>query len=206
MNTAKRTEIFRRMQAANPNPTTWMQALQVVGSLQADAQSRLDVLRLMALTDSLSQRGEFETYVGALDPRVLATEAGRVLETGVRKGVFTAGDPFYAENKRLIDSRSALEAGLAADYASEASSASNGRSAFNAGDVYLSLAQYAKAEEMFALALQKGGVDRDRALTRLGIAQAQQGKKAEAKATFAQVSGARAPVARMWSAFVESRA
>ena len=33
-----------------------------------------------------------------------------------------------------------------------------------------------------------------------------EGKKAEAKATFAQVSGARAPVARMWTAYVESRA
>ena len=75
-----------------------------------------------------------------------------------------------------------------------------------AGDVYLSLGSWAEAEEMYALALQKGGVDRDRTLTRLGIAQAQQGKKAEAKATFAQVGGARVPVARMWSAFVESRA
>jgi hypothetical protein len=59
---------------------------------------------------------------------------------------------------------------------------------------------------MFQLALEKGGVDRDRVLTRLGIAQANQGKGDAAKATLAQVSGARAPVARMWSAYVDSRA
>ena len=56
------------------------------------------------------------------------------------------------------------------------------------------------------MALQKGVTDRDRALTRLGIAQAQQGKKAEARASFEQVGGTRTPVARMWTAFAESRA
>lgn len=200
------TELSALLVETNPNPTTWMQALQVVNALQSDEQARLDVMRLMALTGALSQRGEFERYVAVLDPRVLPTEVGKVLEAGVAKGVFTTSDPFYTENKRVIDTRAATEAGLAADYAAEAASASNGRPAFNAGDVYLSLGQYAKAEEMFALALQKGGVDRDQILTRLGIAQVQQGKNAEAKATFAQVAGQRAAIARMWSVYANSRA
>lgn len=192
---------------SNPSPGNWMQALQVVNALmQSDAQARLDVLRLMALTGALSQRGEFENYVAVLDPRVLASEAGRILEAGVQKGVFTASDPFYADNKRLADSRASLEADLAADYAAEAGSASNGRSAFNAGDVYLSLGQHAKAEEMFALALQKGGVDRDQVLTRLGIAQIHQGKNVEAKASFAQVAGQRAAIARLWTLYADTRA
>ena len=59
---------------------------------------------------------------------------------------------------------------------------------------------------MYQLAVQKGGVDRERALTRLGIAQVQQNKLEAAKATFAQVSGERAAVARMWSAYIESKA
>ena len=59
---------------------------------------------------------------------------------------------------------------------------------------------------MFALALQKGGIDRDQTLTRLGIAQVRQGKNAEAKSTFAQVSGTRAAVAGLWSAYADSRA
>ncbi|MBC7158750.1 MAG: hypothetical protein H5U21_01715, partial [Porphyrobacter sp.] len=60
--------------------------------------------------------------------------------------------------------------------------------------------------QMFALALEKGGVDRDRNLTRLGIAQAKQGKMAEAKASFEQVSGVRAPVARMWALYADTKA
>ena len=54
---------------------------------------------------------------------------------------------------------------------------------------------------MFALALQKGGVDRDQALTRLGIAQVQQGKYAEAqgdfRASFGRPRGRRADVDRL---------
>lgn len=190
-----------------PTEESWLQALQVVNALVgADAQARLDVLRLMALTGSLSQRAEFETYVTTLDPRVLPSEAGKVLQAGIQKGAFTAGDPFYAETKRIVDTRSAQEAGLAADYAADAASARDGKPAFNAGDVYLSLGQYAKAEEMFKLALEKGGLDRDQILTRIGIAQVHQSKLAEAKTSFGQVSGTRAPVARMWTAYIESRA
>jgi tetratricopeptide (TPR) repeat protein len=191
----------------NPTPTTWMQALQVVKSVVGtDAQTRLDVFRLMALTDSLTQREEFESYIGLLDPRVLPSESGKVLEAGVDKGVFTTSDPFYTDLKRIIDNATGQEPGLAADYAGEAGSASTGRAALNAGDVYLSLGEYARAEEMFALALQKGGVDRDQVLTRLGIAQVRQQKLAEAKSTFAQISGTRGPVARMWTAYIQTRA
>jgi tetratricopeptide (TPR) repeat protein len=191
----------------NPTPANWVQALQVVGSLTGqDAQARVDVLRLMALTDSLSDRREFENYVSILDPRVLPTEAGKVLEAGVRKGAYTTGDDFYTETKRITDNAASQEAGLAAEYAAEAPSASNGRAALNAGDVYLSLGQFAKAEEMYSLALQKSGVDRDTVLTRLGIAQVQQHKLAEAKSTFAQVAGARAPLARMWTAYIQTHA
>ena len=84
--------------------------------------------------------------------------------------------------------------------------AGTGRDALNAGDVFLSLGSYAEAEEMFALGLEKGGADRDRLLTRLGIAQVHQGKYAEARETFGQVAGERTAVARMWTAYIESRA
>ena len=121
-------------------------------------------------------------------------------------GVLTESDPDYAQVKAIVDQRAPGEAAEAANYATEAASAANGRPAENAGDLYLALQDFAKAEEMFQLALTKGGVDRDAILTRLGMAQAQQAKYAEAKATFAQVSGARLPVAQLWTAYVDSKA
>jgi tetratricopeptide (TPR) repeat protein len=190
-----------------PNPTNWQRSLQVVNSLsQLDAQARLDLLRLMLATNSMSDRREFEDYVEAADPRIMANEVDRVLAAGVQAGVWSSGDAYYTEIKQIVDQRAPADRRDAPGLATEARGAANGNAAQNAGDVYLSLGSWAEAEEMYALALQKGGTDRDRTLTRLGIAQAQQGKKAEAKETFAQVSGARSSVARMWTAFVESRA
>ena len=58
-----------------------------------------------------------------------------------------------------------------------------------AGDAFLSYQKPAEAEEFYTLALAKPGVDTPRVLTRLGIAQADQGKSAEAQATFAKVEG-----------------
>lgn len=190
-----------------PNPTNWGAALQVVGALnQFDAQARLDLLRLMALTGSMTQRNEYLAYVQAADPRLMSNEVNKVLEAGLSKGVLTAGDPDYADAKRVADQRAAADRADAPKLAAEARTAASGSSALNAGDVYYSLGDFAQAEQMYQLAVTKGGVDKDKALTRLGIAQAQQGKNAEAKSAFAQVSGARAPIAQMWQAYVTSKA
>ena len=70
-----------------------------------------------------------------------------------------------------------------------------------AGDAFLSYQKPAEAEEFYALALAKPGVDTPRVLTRLGIAQADQGKTAEAQASFAKVEGARQAIARLWGIY-----
>jgi tetratricopeptide (TPR) repeat protein len=167
----------------------------------------LDLLRLMMLTGSLDDVARFARYLDAIDPRLMATEAGRVLAAARAAGALTEADPDYTRIKAIVDERSPGEAAEAADYAAEAPSAANGRPAQNAADLYLALEDFAKAEEMYQLALSKGGVDRDAVLTRLGIAQARLGKSAEAKATFAQVAaGPRGAVAQLWSAYVDSTA
>jgi tetratricopeptide (TPR) repeat protein len=205
--TDEATEWSALLVANAPNKTNWQRGLQVVNSLhQLDPQARLDLLRLMLATDAMSDRREYEDYIEAADPRIMSNEVSRVLAAGVQGGVFASGDQYYDEIKQIADQRAPEDRRDAPGLATEARGAASGTAAQNAGDVFLSLSSWAEAEEMYALALQKGGVDRDRTLTRLGIAQAQQGKKAEAKATFAQVGGARAPVARMWTAYVESRA
>jgi tetratricopeptide (TPR) repeat protein len=191
----------------SPSQTKWLEALQVVNSLAVDErQAQLDLLRLMLLTDSLTARNEYVAYIEAADPRVMSNEVGRVLASALQKGVFTASDEYYAEVKRIVDQRSSEDRASAPQLAADARKSSQARDAQNAGDVFLSLGSYAEAEEMFKLALEKTGVDRDQALTRLGIAQVQQGKNAEAKATFEQVSGPRTSVARMWGAYADTRA
>lgn len=201
------TDWSAKLVAQSPNQLNWQRALQVVGAVNTlDAQAQLDLLRLMLVTDAMKERTEYVTYIEAADPRIMSNEVSRVLDAAVQAGVITRGEDYYEEIKRVVDERAPQDRRDAPGLASEARSAASGSDAQNAGDVFLSLGSWTEAEEMYALALQKGGVDRDRTLTRLGIAQAQQGKNAEASATFGQVSGARAAVARMWTAYVESRA
>lgn len=196
-----------QLAAEYPTVDNWRRAWLVVDTLHApDAKARLDLLRLMALTNALNDKASFARYLDAIDPRIMATEAGRVLAAAKSAGAFTESDPDYARIKALVDERAPSEPAEAAGYARDAATASNSRPAENAGDLYLALEDFAKAEEMFQLALTKSGVDRDTVLTRLGIAQARQGKNAEAKATFAQVTGARASIAQLWSAYVDSKA
>lgn len=185
----------------------WLQALQVVNSLNAgDRQAQLDLLRLMALTNALSDRREYVSYIETADPRVMSNEVARVLDAAVQAGVMTTGDQYYGDVKRVVDERAPADRKDAPQLAAAARKSATGRDAQYAGDVFLSLGSYAEAEEMFKLALEKGDIDRDLTLTRLGIAQVHQNKYADAKATFAQVSGSRATVARMWGAYASSRA
>jgi tetratricopeptide (TPR) repeat protein len=201
------TEWSARLVAQSPNQTNWQRALQVVNSLhELGPQEQLDLLRLMLATNAMSERAEFVSYIEAADPRIMSNEVSRVLDAGVQAGVFTTGEEYYGDVKRIVDERASQDRRDAPGLAQEARSAASGSAAQNAGDVYLSLGSWAEAEEMYAMALEKGVADRDRTLTRLGIAQAQQGKKAEARASFEQVGGTRTPVARMWTAYVESRA
>lgn len=193
--------------ANSPTSENWVKALQVIGAVNTfEPQAQLDLLRLMALTDALSERREYVTYIETADPRIMANEVAKVLDTGVQKGVFTTGEDYYTEVKRIVDQRAAADRAEAPKLAADARGAANGRDAQNAGDVYLSLGSYSEAEAMYALALEKGGVDRDQALTRIGISQVHQGKYAEARTTLGQVSGTRTPVAQMWAAYAESKA
>ena len=88
----------------------------------------------------------------------------------------------------------------------EAESDPTGESAMLAGDVLMSLNDWAGAEAMYAMAAEKGGVDVDTnlALLRTGMMQARQGKGAEAVATLGRVTGPRELPAKFWAAYAET--
>jgi tetratricopeptide (TPR) repeat protein len=193
--------------AGNPTPKNWLQSLQVVGAVSdLDPQAQLDLLRLMLETGGISTRNEYVLYIETADPRIMAAEVNKVLAAGVAAGKITATEDYYKEVKRVVDARLPSQATEAAQYAKEARGpAGKGSTAQSAGDIYLSIGDLAQAEAMYQLALDKGVTDRNVALTRLGMVQARQGKGDAAKATLQQVTGPRANVAQMWSAYVDSK-
>jgi tetratricopeptide (TPR) repeat protein len=169
------------------------------GPVLADAQ------RLLFAADALGDRRDFVAYIASIDSRLMANETLRVLERGVSSGLLPQGDDYYAAEFAVASERAPSERRDAPGMLADARSSATGLEAYEAGELYLSLGDYAQAETLYAMALEKGSTDRNRDLTRLGIAQFQQGKTAEAQATFAQVQGDRAAVAALWSAFVASR-
>jgi len=88
----------------------------------------------------------------------------------------------------------------------DAMKAADGKTAQATADAYLSYDNPAKAEEFYKLALSKGNVDKDRATMRLGIAQVDQDKFEDAKASFAAVGGIRAPLAKLWAVYATDKA
>ena len=83
--------------------------------------------------------------------------------------------------------------------------AANGKIAASTADAYMGYGDYAKAADLYSVALEKGGVDADMIHTRRGIALAEMGDKAAALAEFDMVNGGnRAAIANYWKLYLNN--
>jgi len=190
---------------ASPTPKNWQAALQVMREVNSTwtTEEILDLSRLMMDSGGMRTDNDLAEYIDAADPRKLSNEVLAALDTATKAGVINATAPRFADIRQIAQDRAASDRAEAPHAKTEAQAAASGTVAFGAGDLFLSIGNYADAEAMYQLAIDKGGVDANRALTRKGIAQARQGKTAEAKATLAQVQGTRAPLANLWAIYAE---
>lgn len=196
--------------ARGNTPEAWNASIAtVLGSSSYGLAEQLDAYRLMKRTGALLTEASYVGYLNAAMGKAGVAYPGEVVtiaQAAQASGKITR-DPGFVNNA-LTTARGLQtqdKASLPA-LASDARKGANGQDALASGDAYLSYEMAPQAEEMYALALSKGGVDNDLALTRLAIAQADQGKYAEARANFAKVSGTRAPIAAIWLAYVDSKA
>jgi tetratricopeptide (TPR) repeat protein len=191
----------------DPSKANWGNAigvLRIYGNY--DDQGLLDLLRLSKRTDSLQNERDYVDYIEAADARRLPAEVNKVVQEGIAVGVLKSGDVFVAEAKNISSGRLTQDKadlpGLAKDARAAGATA---KTAMAAGDAFLSWDDPKTAEEMYTTALGKPGVDTARVQTRLGIAQADQGKWADAEATFAKITGPRAGIARLWTLYVDHK-
>lgn len=191
-----------------PTKENWALAIAVVRDMSKfQNQEQLDLMRLMDRTNSWSEPRDFFEYIQAADPRRLPGEALKIIDLGIATGKLQTGDIAVSDAKSIATGRIAADkaslAGLERDARAPAATAAT---ASAAGDAFLSYGENTKAEELYKIALTKPGVDKDRVLTRLGIAQSDLGKYVDAQATLAQVGGVRAPIAALWAAYAKSKA
>ncbi len=192
---------------AYPNPVNWRDALLLYrDSQKMDDQANLDVFRLMDAASALAGERDYAEYVETAIGKGLPGEAKAVLAEGVQKGALNSSKPYVAEYNKSITTRLASDKAQLAGIDKEARAAANGKTALGQGDAYYGYGEYAKAAEMYRLALQKGGVDASTANLRLGAALARSGDKAGATAAFANVTAApREGLAKYWTVWVAQK-
>ena len=201
-----------RQVAAYPTPEGWRSSLMIfleqanAKGVTLDADQRLDVLRLIRAAKGLAGESDYYEYADAAQRRGLPWEVVSLIDEGRAAGKITKPNPRIDPIYSQAVARQKAEVSLTAEE-KRAAGAANGAVAMATADAYLASRNLPKAIELYRLALQKGGVDTSMVNTRLGIALALSGQKAEAKAALATVSGSpRGDIARFWSTWIDQQA
>ena len=172
-----------------------------------NSKETLDLMRLMGRTNSYVEARDYIEYIQAADPRRLPGEALSVINAGIASGKLSSSDTSIADWKMQASARVEDDKSSLSSYARDARKPGASEATITgAADALLSYGQSADAEELYMLALSKPGVDTAEALTRLGIAEVNQGKYAEAQESFGKVTGKRKPIARVWAAYAAHKA
>lgn len=203
------TPKFAALLAENyPSDVVWGDA--VIVTLNANNYQNpevLDLLRLSRRTKAYNDARVLSEYVEILDPRRYPGEVVSVIDEGSALGVVDKSDPFIAETRREAAGRVETDRADLPSLAADArASGATLKTLVVAGDTFLSYDQPAEAEEFYTKALGMTGVETPLVLTRLGIAQYDQGKYAEAIETFKQVEGARKDIANLWAIYTAQKA
>lgn len=194
--------------AMYPTKENWSLAVAVVRDLNGyQGHDQIALLRLMQRTGSFSEERDYVEYIQALSKRGLPGEALKIIDQGVAAGLLKANDQFVIDARKEATGRVASDKNSLPVQDREAHAAAASAATITAAaDTFLSYDQPAKAEELYRLALAKPGVETARVNLQMGIAQADEGKYAEAQASFAKVNDTRAPIAQLWSSYAKAKA
>lgn len=167
-------------------------------------QQKIDLYRLMDAAKGLADQGDYEDYAQKVADVGLPDESKRVIAEGRAANRLPAAGGNAAMIMKEADAAIRTEGPLTA-LEKKAAASSDGKLASQTGDAYLGQRNYAKAIELYTLALQKGGVVTDDVNTHIGIAKAMSGDKAGALAAFQAVkTPPRSDLAQFWVTFVNN--
>lgn len=170
-------------------------------NLPKDVQ--LDLLRLMYASGGMTSPSQYLQLAEMLELGGLAGEEQTVLQSGIRAGKLTgieAQQMLRSSTGKIPEDRASLPA-----TEQKARAGATGTLAASTAAAYAGYGDYAKAADLYRVALQKGGVDPNMINTRLGIVLALGGRKAEAEAAFHAVSGPRTELANLWLSWLAQR-
>lgn len=191
-----------RQIAAYPKLSTWKTAVgnfrKVVdpSNTKFTKFQKLDLFRMMRGTKALNDANDYYVYANSAQDSGLPWEALAVINEGRAAGRIPAGD---ADINRIYTAASA-----AVKTEVSAATAAGKSKPSVAGDIYLADGNYTKAAELYGTALGQPGADANAINLHLGVALANLGRKDEAKAAFAKVTGAPlSDFARLWTIWLD---
>lgn len=184
---------------AYPNPTNWRDGLILYRDAAAlDKGANLDLMRLMRASKSLKGDRDWFELADAANDAGLPGETKAVLDEAAAGHAVDTSKTLFKDLSNVATQRIPEDRKSLAGLEKQAASAPQGRVAANTGDAFLGYGEYDKAAALYRTALQKGSVDTNVVNTRLGIALAMSGHKAEAEAAFKAVGGTRSQLANFW--------
>lgn len=191
-----------------PNDASWGDAVAIaLNTGQFDNPAVLDLLRLARRANTMRDGNMYKEYIETADPRRNPAEVIAVIDEGYASGKLDRTDSFVSDSRAQAAGRVEADERDLPALGRDARAAGAGlRTVVAAGDAYLSYGKAAEAEEFYSKALTMAGADTPLVLTRLGIAQLDQGKNAEAEATFYKVQGARQAIANLFAAWAKQQA
>lgn len=205
--TPQATKLSQALIAAYPNQKNWRDSLLVYRDLATlDEEAQVDALRLMRAAKALGSQNDYLELAYALHEDGLPGEVKAVLEEGTASRTVDPNQKTVSELMTLANGRVGADRSSLATSEAQAAGSRDGKLARKTADAYLGYGDYAKATTLYRTALQKGSVDANLVNTRLGMALAMAGQKAEAEAAFKAVTGPRADLASFWMLWMNQRA
>jgi hypothetical protein len=207
---AKRIDLVARWTqaklAAYPSAPNWRSGITNYMNVAVPGPDQsLDLYRLMAATDAIASERDWLAYSSVATQKGSAAEGKAALDTGLKAGDLDAADPIVKKEVVALHPKAAKALAEIPILTAKAKSG-NGAAALAAADAQFAAAAYPAAVELYRAALTKGGIENDRATTRLGIALARSGDLEGGKTTLASVSsGPWAAVAGFWMVWIDRK-
>jgi len=165
---------------------------------------KIDLYRLMNTTKILSTQSDYYEYAEAAFFLGIPWETMSAVDQGRASGVIPASSSTFTELYAKSRGSMANDSPLSV-YEKQALAAADGTKAAQTADAYLASGNNAKAVELYGVALTKGGVKADEVNLRLGTALVHLGRRDDAKAAFAKVSGAPlSDIAHFWTLWLDT--
>lgn len=187
----------------NPTPANWADVITIeTTNYNYPNPELLDLMRLAREAKALRDERSYADYVDAADYRKLPGEVVAVIDEGKAAGTIPASSQFMTDIRGQATSRAAADKKDLPGILKTAQSATSVATITDGADLALSYGDYPAAEMLYTKAMGMPGANADLIHTRLGIAQLEQGKTAEAKKHFDMVTtGPRASIAQLWSIY-----